>query len=271
MRELLQRVVGGYAAHGCATRGAALAFYALFVLVPIPIFAVAAVAALVGDDLARSEVIDVLRALAGKQMAVTLEEALASYGELAGGWGTRLFGLASLLFGAAAFFVELQDSLNVIWGVPGSGFRLGRFLRSRLASFLMVAASGALLLALSLAGALARGFGEKLTALLPILTPTLKLAGLLASLLVIAGLFSLVFRYVPDERMPFRAVWLGALVTAVLFVGGNELIGLYLRYTSLATAYGAASSLVLTLTWVYYSALAFLAGAELTRCLGARC
>lgn len=268
MRTLLERVAGGYVAHGCATRGAALAFYALFVLVPIPILAVSAVAALVGDELARSAVIEVLRALGGEQIALTIGEALASSGELATGRLARLFGLVSLLFGSAAFFVELQDSLNEIWGVPATGFRLGRFLRARLASFLMVASAGAVLLALSLVGTLARAFRERLTARLPILTPTFEVVGLLAALLVIAALFSLVFRYVPDARVPFRAVFGGALVTAALFGAGNELIGLYLRYTSLATAYGAAGSLVLTLTWVYYSAQAFLVGAELTRCLG---
>lgn len=268
MRELARQVVGGYQAHGCATRGAALAFYALFVLVPIPIFAVSALEAFVGGDLARSEVLDVVRALAGDQMAVTLGEALATSGELATGRVARLFALVSLLFGSAAFFVELQDSLNVIWGVSGGDFRLGRFLRSRLASFVMVAAAGAVLLALSLAGALARTFGERLEAVLPTLSPGLEAAGLLASLLVIAALTGLVFRYVPDVDLRFRDVWLGSVVTAALFVGGNELIGLYLRYASLATAYGAAGSLVLTLTWVYYSALVFLLGAELTRCLG---
>ncbi len=267
MKELARQVLGGYQAHGCATRGAALAFYALFVLVPIPIFAVAALEAFVGGDLARSEVIEALRILAGDQMAVTLGEALATSGELATGRVARLFALVSLLFGSAAFFVELQDSLNTIWGVSEGAFRLERFLRARLASFVMVAAAGAVLLTLSLAGALARTFGEKLRAVLPTLSPTLEIAGPIAALLVIAALCGLVFRYIPDVELRFRDVWLGSVVTAALFVGGNELIALYLRYASLATAYGAAGSLVLTLIWVYYSSQVFLLGAELTRCL----
>lgn len=267
MKELARQVLAGYRAHACATRGAALAFYALFVLVPIPIFAVAALEAFIDGDVARSEVIDLLRALAGDQMAVTLGEALATTGELSTGRVARAFALVSLLFGSAAFFVELQDSLNAIWGVSEDGFRLGRFLRARMASFAMVAASGAVLLALSLVGALARTFGERLQAVLPTLSPTLAAAGPLASLLVIAALSSAVFRYIPDVELRFRDVWLGSVVTAALFVSGNELIGLYLRYASLATAYGAAGSLVLTLTWVYYSAMVFLLGAELTRCL----
>lgn len=270
MKRLLESAVRGYLAHRCATRGAALAFYALFMLVPIPIFAVSAVAALVGGDLARSEVIDVLRALGGEQMAVTVSEALETSVELAAGRAARLFGVASLLFGAAAFFVELQDALNEIWGVPAGGFRLARFVRARLASFAMVVTSGTVLLILTLAGALAWTFGEKLKTQLPSLSPAFGAVGFAISLLVTAALFSLVFRYIPDTKVSFRDVWIGSVVTAALFVAGNELTGLYLRYTSLATAYGAAGSLVLTLIWVYYSSLAFLFGAELTRCLGVR-
>ena len=252
------------------THGAALAFYALFVLVPVPIFVVAALASLVGDELARHEVIAVLHSLAGEQPTATLVQALEA-ASASGDWGgAGLFGLASLAFGATAFFVELQDSLNRIWEVPETGFEWRRFARSRLASFAMVAASGAILLVLTLAGALARGFGDKLRIALRLPPSIFGPLNLLAFLIIIAALFALVFRYVPESESSFRDVWLGSVVTALLFVGGNELISLYLRRASLATAYGAAGSLVLTLIWIYYSALAFLFGAELTRALGRR-
>ena len=270
MRALLVQVVDDYLRHGCVTHGAALAFYALFVLVPVPIFVVAALATLVGGDLARYEVIAALRSLAGDQLAATLVQALDSASELATWRGAGLFGLASLAFGATAFFTELQDSLNRIWDVPPTGFEWRRFARSRLASFAMVAASGAILLVLTLAGAVARGFGDKLKVALKLPVALFGPFHLVAYLLVIAALCSLVFRYVPETEVSFRQVWLGSLATALLFVCGNELIGLYLRRASLATAYGAAGSLVVTLTWIYYSALAFLFGAELTRALGRR-
>ncbi len=269
MKKVLECSVGGFWSHGCVTHGAALAFYALFVLVPVPIFAVSAAATLVGGDLARAEVVEVLRALAGDQMAATLAEALDTSGELTSWRGAALFGLAALVFGATAFFVELQDTLNEIWGVPAEPFEWGRFVRSRLVSFVMVAASGGALLVLTLGGALARGFGERLRALPWAPASGFGAGTLLIAFLVMAALLSLVFRYVPNAGVSFREVWLGSLATALLLVCGNELIGLYLRHTRLATAYGAAGSLVLTLTWIYYSALAFLFGAELTRCLGA--
>ena len=270
MRALLERVVRQFLAHGCVTHGAALAFYALFVLVPVPIFVISGMAELIGGDLARSEVVDVLRALTGEQMAATLGQVLETASELAGGRGARLYALVSLLFGATAFFVELQETLNKIWDVPAGGFDWKGFVRSRLVSFLMVAAAGAALLALAVGGAVARGFGERLKIVLPPAAPVLGVGGMLASLLVIFGLFALVFRYVPDTRLGFRDVWLGSFATALMFAGGNELISRYLRYTSLATVYGAAGSLVLTLTWIYYSTLAFLLGAELTRAVGGR-
>ena len=268
MRKPIQEAVSGFWAHGCVTHGAALAFYALFVLVPIPIFVVAGAAALVGDDLARAEVVGVLRALTGDQMAATLGQALESAGELTGGRRVRLFGLAAFGFGATAFFVELHEALNKIWRVPVGSFHLRSFLRSRLFSFVMAAAAGAALLVLTLGGALARGFGARLREVVPLPAAAFGLGSVLIALLVTAVLLALVFRYVPDARVSFREIWLGSLATALLVLLGNELIGLYLRHTRLATAYGAAGSLVLTLTWIYYSILALLFGAELTRALG---
>lgn len=268
--DLARRVGDGFLAHGCVTHGAALAFYALFVLVPVPIFAISGAARLVGDELAREEVLVILRALAGEQMAATLGQALETASELPGGGGAGLFALVSLLFGGTVFFVELQDTLNEIWDVPAARFDWRSFLRSRLVSFVMVAVAGTVLLALTVGGVVARGFGERLRQALPLAAPLLGAGALLASLLVIWGLVCLVFRFVPDEDHTFGDVWLGSLGTALLFVVGNELIGLYLRYSSLATVYGAGGSLVLTLTWIYYSALAFLFGAELTRAVGQR-
>ena len=268
MRSLLKRALAAYSRDGCATHGAALAFYALFVLLPVPIFVVSGAAKLVGGEIARSEVVAVLRALAGDRMAVTLGEALETASELTWG-GAHLFGLASVVFGATAFFVELQEALNEIWRVPTGRFELWSFVRSRFLSFVMVAASGFVLLVLTLASAVTRGFGDRLIMALPFPLVASRVGGFLISLVVIAVVFSLVFRYVPDAEVSFRDVWLGSLATASLFVCGNELIGLYLRHTQLATAYGAAGSLVLTLLWIYYSALAFLFGAELTRLLGA--
>ena len=270
MKRLIQEAIGGFWEHGCVTHGAALAFYALFVLVPIPIFVVAGAAALVGDDLARAEVVDVLRALTGDQMAATLGQVLESAREPAGGRAVRLLGLAVLGFGATAFFVELHEALNKIWRVPVEIFDLRSFLRSRLFSFVMVAAAGAALLVLTLGGALARGFGARLMEAVPLPAAAFGLGSVLVAFLVMALLLALVFRFVPDAPVTFREIWLGSLATASLVLLGNELIGLYLRHTRLATAYGAAGSLVLTLTWVYYSMLAFLFGAELTRAFGDR-
>ena len=269
MWTILHRAIGGFWEHGCVTHGAALAFYALFVLVPIPIFVVSGAAALIGGDVARAETVEVLRSLTGDQMAMTLAQILESASELTAGRGVRLFGLAALVFGATAFFVELQDVLNKIWNVPAGSFRWESFLRSRFFSFVMVVSAGTALLVLTLGGALVHGLGERLDGVLPLPPAVFGLGGVFLGFLVIAGLFSLVFRFVPEAAVSFRGVWPGSLATALLVVCGNQLIGLYLRHTSLATAYGAAGSLVLSLCWIYYSAMAFLFGAELTRQLEA--
>ena len=267
MKKLFKRVLSDFSAHGCVTHGAALAFYALFVLIPIPIFVVALAAGLIGDDLARSEIVQVLRALAGAQLAETLSQALATAGQLTSWRGANLFGLASMIFGSTAFFGELQETLNKIWRAPTGSLGWRSLVRSRLVSFAMVAASGAALLILIVTSALTREFGEKLKDILPLPMILSRIEGQLLSLVVITVLFALVFRFVPDVDISFREVWLGSLLTALLFFVGKEMLGLFLRQTHLASAYGAAGSLVLTLTWIYYSAIAFLLGAELTRAL----
>lgn len=270
MSRLLQRAISGYADHDCVSQAAAMAFYALFALLPVPIFVISGAAALIGADLARAEVLEVIQELAGEQMAVTLREAFDSAGELTSWREARLYGLASVVFGATAFFVQLQETLNRIWGLPPGSFRWRSFLRSRLVSFAMVAAAGGVLLALTLSATLVRALGDRIEVTVPRLAFLYGLGSGLLAFGAIVLVFALVFRHVPDHEIAWRDVWLGALATAVLFVGGNELLGLYLRNARLATAYGTAGSLVLTLMWVYYSALAFLFGAELTRALAHR-
>lgn len=270
MRSSVQRAVSGFWDHGCVTHGAALAFYALFVLVPVPIVVMWVVAAIFGEQLAAGEVVEVLRTFTGEQVARTLGAALATAGDPAGGTGSTLFVVASLTFGATAFFVELQETLNKVWEVPSAGFEWRSFLASRGFSFVMVGVSGAVLLVLTVAGVAVRTLGHHWIDGAIAAGPLLAGGRLVLTVAVLTALFGLVFRFVPEATVSLSDLWLGALVTAMLFVVGSELIGLYLRYAALATVYGAVGSLVLTVTWVYYSSLAFLFGAELTRALGER-
>jgi membrane protein len=182
-----------------------------------------------------------------------------------------IIGIAVLLFGAGGVFRQLQDALNTIWEVqapPGRGWRglvLDRFL-----AFMMVLGTGCMLLfsvGLSIAFA---ALGEYLSGYLPIPELALHAMNFLLSLFVITLLFALVFKVVPDAIIAWRDVWIGAAITALLFLLGTLVIGLYLGKSSVASTFGAAASLAVLLVWIYYSAQILFLGAEFTQVYATR-
>jgi membrane protein len=171
----------------------------------------------------------------------------------------------TLMFGASAVFSELQDALNLMWDVKGqtaSGFK--GMIRQRLFSFGMVLSVGFLLLVLLILSAglayIGRSFGQLVT-MPPFILQTINFV---VSFAVIAGLFGLIFKYVPAVKIPWTDVLVGAVGTAFLFTIGKQLLGLYLGKASVASTYGAAGSLVAVVVWIYYSAQIFFFGAEFT-------
>jgi membrane protein len=174
-------------------------------------------------------------------------------------------GLLVLLFGATGVFVELRDALNLIWKVPDSGGVLRGLLKGRLLAFNIVVGTGFILIVSLLVSTalamLADSFGSHLNGL----DDVMRGLDFGVSCAVIATLFALIFKVLPDVPLSWRDVWLGAVVTSLLFTAGKFAIGAYLGTTRIASAYGAAGSVVLLLLWVYYSSLIFFFGAELTR------
>ncbi len=250
---------------------AALSYYALFSLAPLVVIAIGVAGYFFGRDAAHGEVVAQFSRLIGTAGAEAIESLLAAAGAPEKGALAAILGLVPLLLGASGVFGELQDALNTIWNVeskPGSGWRT--FLQRRLLSFTMVLGCGILLLAslvLSAGIALAnRG--------LRIDSPAGELSwkivtGLLALLLPWA-LFALIFKLVPDAKVAWRDVGVGALVTAVFFALGTAAIGYFLGRKAFESTYGAAAALVAVVFWVYYSAQILFAGAELTQVLGRR-
>jgi membrane protein len=173
--------------------------------------------------------------------------------------------LATMLLGASGVFGQLQTALNDIFEVraPGRGGVRG-VLRQRLAHFGMILGIGSLLSVSFLLSAALAALHGRLAELLPVLGPTLPLLNMLLSFVIVTAFFALVYKVLPDVRMHWRDVWLGALFTALLFAAGRSLIGIYLARTGTTSIYGAAGSLVLVLLWVYYSAQILLLGAEFT-------
>ena len=235
--------------------GAALSYYTLFSIAPLILIVVAVAGFVFGDDAARGEIFEQLVGLVGPQGAQAVEELLQHANRPGAGALAAISGTVALALGATAVFGELQNALDRIWRAPARKQDKGwlNLVRSRLLSFGMVLAIAFLLMVSLVMSALLSALGEWWA---------LDAA---ASFLLSTLMFALIYKIIPRVRIRWRDVWLGASVTAALFALGKVLIGLYLGRSAVASAFGAAGSLVALMVWVYYSAQVFLLGAEFTR------
>jgi membrane protein len=251
----------------CPQLGAALAYFTVFSLAPL-VLVLLAVFGLIfgGSDQARQKITEQLQYLIDPSGIKVIDDIAANAAKPQAGIVATAIGVVVALFGASGVFGQLQEALNTIWGVqpkPGGGL-LG-FIRTRFLSFAMVGGVCFLLLVSLTIETLLRVFANYLKTIMPggdIISLTLFL---LFDLAVIALLFAMIFRYLPDAKIAWRDVWVGAILTAVLFVLGKFVLGLYLGSGAAGSAYGAASSLVTLLLWIYYSAQIVLFGAEFTQ------
>lgn len=245
--------------------GAALAYYTIFSLAPLLIIAIAIAGLAFGQEAAQGQIMDQIKSLLGEDGAKAVQTMIENARQPAAGIVATIFGIIMLLFGATGAFAQLQESLNAIWGVapkPGRGI-LG-VVKDRFMSFAMVVGIGFLLLVSLLLSAALAALGKFFSHLLPVPEGVLHALTFLISFLVITLLFAMMYKVLPDVKIAWRDVWIGAAMTALLFTLGKFLIGLYLGKSGVASAYGAAGSLVLILLWVYYSSQILLFGAELT-------
>jgi membrane protein len=257
----------GWLDHDASSAGAALAFYTLFSVAPILIIAVAIAGYVFGASHAQAELSEQLRGLIGSAGATAIEELMTSahYSEKRG--FAAAVGVVTLLVGATSVFGELQHALDRVWqskrrAQPGGWWRL---IRGRVLSVGMVLGIGFLLLVSLVASAVLSAVGGWLGSYFPALEVLLPIANLVVGFAMTVGLFGLIYKYIPRETIAWNDVWIGAVVTALLFTIGKTLIGAYLGRSSFNSAYGAAGSLVVLLLWIYYSAQIFLFGAEFTR------
>ena len=246
--------------------GASLAYYTLFAIAPILLVATAIAGAAFGEEAVRGEIVGQLDSLVGREGAMAVQSLLEGASQRRAGILATVIGSITFLVAATGAFLELQVAFNTIWRVKVKpGVSLKAFLLDRLRSFGLVVAVGFLLLvSLAVTAALA-ALNTWLSRLAPDVPLLWSAIGLLVSLVVTTGLFAMLFRFLPDVRLHWRDVTMGALVTAVLFAIGQQLIGLYLGQSSMASAYGAAGSMMVLLLWVYYSCQILLFGAEFTR------
>jgi membrane protein len=247
--------------------GASLAFYTLLSLAPLLVVIVALAGLVYGEEAARGQIVAQLSGLMGNTGATAIEEIIKQARQPTVGIFATVAGLVTLFFGATAVVAELRDALNTIYELPSpevTGLKsLIMFVRERFFSFAMVLSVGFLLLVSLAINAGLAAMGTWFTGWLPALL--LQFASTLVTWIIITVLFAGIYKVLPDVTIEWRDVILGAAVTSLLFNLGKFVIGLYLGSSTVASAYGAAGSLVILLIWVYYSAQIFFLGAEFTQ------
>ena len=245
--------------------GAALAYYMIFALAPGLIIVIAVAGLLLGRD-AEVQIVGQIRELIGEQGAIAIEATIRSARTETLGVTGMALALIPLVFGLWGVFGELQDGLNTIWGVaPRPGRRMIDIVKERFWSFAMVVGIGFVLLVSLVMSAWLVAVGTYFGQLLPAPAAALEALNFVISFAVITILFAMTFKLLPAVTIAWRDVWLGAAVTSLLFTVGKFAIGFYLGKSAVASAYGAAGSLVIIVVWVYYSAQILLFGAEFTK------
>lgn len=245
---------------------AALAYYTVFSLAPLLIIAIAIAAVVFGQEAAQGKIVNQLDGLLGLQGAEAVQEMIKnSSRETNQGTIATIISVGLLLFGASGLFGQLQDSLNTIWEVaPNPNRGVMGFIRDRFLSFSMVLGIGFLLLVSLMLSAGLSAVGNYFGHLLPGL-PFIQFLNFALSFGVVTVLFALIYRVLPDAKIAWGDVWIGAAITSLLFTVGKLLLGLYLGNGSVGSTYGAAGSFVVLLLWVNYSAQILFFGAEFTQ------
>lgn len=253
-------------AHRGASKGAALAFYALFSLAPILVLTIAVAGLFFGATAAEGQIIYQIQNLVGLNGAVAIQAILVAARDPVGGQIATIVAIGLLLIGATSVFTELKGSLDELWGVRKSELSpISILLRTRLLSFGLVLVLAFLLLISLVVSALLNFFEQYVG---NVMSSSAQLFTTLTSLVsfgVITCLFAVIYKMLPDEPLSWRDVAIGSMFTACLFTLGKYLIGLYIGNSAVASSFGAAGSVIAILLWVYYSAQIFFLGAEFTR------
>jgi len=260
---LLKETGSGWVADKVPRLAAALAFYTILSVAPLLVIALSIVGIVFGRAAVEGQLVEQMRGLVGEEGGKAIQSMIAS----ASGPGSGIamvIGVVLLLLGASGVFAELQDALNTIWkAAPKQGAGWLGMIRDRLFSVAMVFGVAFLLLVTLV-----------ISTVLAALTKFAGLEGIgivgqvvdfLVSVIVVTLLFAMMYKILPDVKITWGDVWIGAVVTAFLFTVGKLLIGLYLSHASVGSAYGAAGSLVVFVVWVYYSGQILFLGAEFTR------
>lgn len=263
VRRSLEELSHAWGESRSAQAAAALAYYGMFSFAPMIFIAVTVAGIFLDSFLAANELVTRLQNTLGPEVTQFILDVVIQVSERASG-GTRLttvIGLVALLFAASGLFAQLQYALNTIWGVPPLAQRgILAIITNRLLAFVMVIGLGLLLVLITLSSIVLSAFRTLLN-----LAPLLLLGDYVTVVMLIAVVFALIYKVLPEVDIAWRDVWLGALVTALLVALARWLLAIYLANTDLGSAFGAAGTLAVILIMIYYMALIFLFGAVFTK------
>ena len=265
-RHLVQQTFRHWLKDYAPSMGAALAYYSFFSMAPLLLLVIAVAGLVFGQDATRGHLMHELSGWVGAEAAASIQAVVASVNRPAQSWVAALVSAGVVLVGAMSVFAELQDAMDRIWQAPArpNGGVLALF-KDRLLSFGMILGLSFLLVVSLVLSAVVSALGQWWSAAFGEWLALAQAINLIAGFVITTAVFAMIYKLMPRVPVAWKDVWLGALVTALLFTAGRYLIGLYLGRSSMASAYGAAGSLVIVLVWTYYSAQTFLLGAEFTR------
>jgi membrane protein len=264
--RLLREAAVAWSDDYAPSMGAALAYYTLFSIAPLLLIVISVAGLVFGQAAARGEILEQLAQLVGSDSACTIESLLQSLNKPGSGVIGTLVGLGVLVIGATSVFAELQDAMDRIWRAPPrpAGGGLWSLVRTRLLSLGLVLGIGFLLMVSLIASAALAALGKWWEPWFRDFEVIANVLNLALGIALVTAIFAMIYKCMPRVKVAWRDVWIGASLTAVLFTVGKTLIGLYIGRSGVASAFGAAASLVVLLVWVYYSAQIFLLGAEFT-------
>jgi membrane protein len=262
---VLKEAVQGFFADKGLRLAAALAYYTLFSLAPFLLIIIGVAGLVFGAHAVQTAVVAQAGSLIGPAAAEQIQTILTAAQERKTGIVATIVGVLTLVLGATGLVGQLKDALNTVWNVKAPKRGFFGLVRTRLLSLAMVVGVAFLLLVSLLVSAVLAALDAWSSGFLALPPVVLQVISFVVSVAVFTLLFAASFKFLPDARVQWRHVWIGAFITAVLFGIGKEVIGLYIGNSALASTFGAAASVVVILVWVYYAAAIFLFGAELTQ------
>lgn len=266
IKDLLSKTVDAWSADEAPRMGASLAYYTILSLSPLLIVVITIAGFLFGREAAQGTLFYQVDQLLGPEGAKAVQSMVEAAGkQKTTGLFASIAGFGALLFAASGVIGELRSSLNKIWKVPAeNGAAITSFVKERGYAIAVVMGTGFLLLVGLVVNAVLSGLGKYLESFIATPPIVLQAINFAISFLIITLLFGLIYKVLPQAKIRWHDVGLGAAVTSLLFTIGKLLIGLYLGHASFGSTYGAAGSLVIVLVWVYYSSQIFFFGAEFT-------